>query len=95
MKPLLVAAVLAALPAYAHDMPGGHAHHSTKHADAPKSFDKQPPAGTWARCPVSGDVFQVGAGTEFATHDGRVYAFCCDDCKPDFLKNPDKYADKK
>ncbi|HUJ28561.1 MAG TPA: YHS domain-containing protein [Myxococcales bacterium] len=95
MKTLLIAAALAVAPAYAHEMPEGHHQHAKEHADAPRSFDKQPPAGTWARCPVSGDVFQVNAGTEFAVYKGRVYAFCCDDCKPDFLKNPDKYADKK
>ena len=27
-----------------------------------------------------------------ATYEGRVYAFCCPDCKPDFDKDPAKYA---
>jgi YHS domain-containing protein len=92
--PLLLAALLAAAPALAHE---GEHHQPAKgeHADAPRSFDKQPPEGTWARCAVSGDVFKVSKETEFATWEGRVYAFCCPDCKPDFVKNPGKFADKK
>ncbi len=94
MKTILIAAALAVAPAYAHEMPEGH-HHSKAQKDAPRSFDKQPAVGTWAKCPVSGDVFQVAADTDFEVYKGRVYAFCCPDCKPDFVKNPDKYADKK
>ena len=98
MKILLLAAALAATPALAHDAdhhpPSNHARRS-EHKDAPRSFDKQPPEGTWARCPVSGDVFKVGKQTQFETYAGRVYAFCCDECKPDFVKDPAKFADKK
>ncbi len=104
MRTILLAIALVSAPSLAHDadhhdMAQHHAmgQHAKKgeHADAPTSFDKQPAAGTWAKCPVSGDVFQVGKDTEFATYDGRVYAFCCPDCKPDFDKNPAKYADKR
>ena len=96
--PLLLAALLAGTPALAHE--GDHAKHAAppakgEHADAPRSFDKQPPEGTWARCAVSGDVFKVSKDTDFATYQGRVYAFCCDECKPDFVKDPAKYADQK
>jgi YHS domain-containing protein len=96
--PLLLAALLAGTPALAHE--GDHAKHAAppakgEHADAPRSFEKQPPEGTWARCAVSGDVFKVSKDTDFATYQGRVYAFCCPDCKPDFVKNPAKFADKK
>ncbi len=98
MKTMLIALALAATPALAqegeHHAPSNHARKG-QHQKAPRSFDKQPPEGTWARCPVSGDVFKVGPETEFATYEGRVYAFCCDECKPDFEKNPSKYADKK
>ena len=96
--PLLTAALLAAAPALAHEgdhhRPSSHAKEGD-HAAAPRSFDKQPPEGTWARCPVSGDVFKVGKQTQFETYAGRVYAFCCDECKPDFVKDPVKFADKK
>ena len=91
MRSLLLAAVLAASPvaASAHPNPA----RKGEHADAPRSFDQQPAKGTWARCAVSGDVFQVDADTQFATYKGRTYAFCCPDCKPDFLKDPARYAD--
>ena len=98
MKPILIALALASAPAFAHEHEGDHAaHHAKKgqHQDAPTSFDKQPPEGTWAKCPVSGDVFKVSSETEFRTYNGRVYAFCCPDCPPDFDKDPGKYADKK
>ena len=93
----LAAAALLAAPAFAHDEAGHKSAHGKKgeHADAPRSFDKQPPEGTWARCPVSGDVFRVSSETDFVTYENRVYAFCCPDCKPDFVKDPGKYADKK
>ena len=93
MKPILIALALASAPAFAHD----HGEHAKKgqHQDAPRSFEKQPPEGTWARCPVSGDVFKVSSETDFVTYENRVYAFCCPDCKPDFVKDPGKYADKK
>ena len=54
-----------------------------------------PEVGTWAKCAVSGDVFQVDAETGFATRDGRVHAFCCPECKPGFLKNPAKFTGPK
>ncbi len=98
MRTILIALALAATPALAHDeehhAPSNHAKKGA-HADAPRSFEKQPAVGTWARCPVSGDVFKVAADTQFATYEGRTYAFCCGECKPDFEKSPAKYADKK
>jgi YHS domain-containing protein len=99
MRFLLLAALLASAPLSAHEAEhhGKAAHHAKKGApkDAPTSFEKQPALGTWAKCPVSGDIFQVDKDTDFATYGGRVYAFCCPDCKPDFDKDPAKYADKK
>ena len=94
MRRLLLALALAASPVLAvgHE---GHSAKQGKHKDAPTSFETQPPPGTWAKCPVSGDVFQVDKDTQFATYEGRVYAFCCPDCKPDFDKDPAKYAGKK
>ena len=98
MKSIVIAAAIAALPAVAHEgdhhAPSNHAKKG-EHKDAPTSFEKQPAPGTWARCAVSDEVFRVGPETQFATYKGRVYAFCCDECKPDFDKNPGKYADKK
>jgi YHS domain-containing protein len=93
MKKIILAVALAASPVLAHGKAGEHAKKG-KHGDAPVSFEKQPAPGTWAKCPVSGDVFRVGQETEFVTYKGRVYAFCCPDCKPDFEKDPAKYAVK-
>jgi YHS domain-containing protein len=93
MKRLLIAIALASAPVLAHEHPSKA--EQKKHAGSPTSFDQQPPVGTWATCAVSGDVFQVSRETDFATYGGRVYAFCCPDCKPDFVKDPAKYADKK
>lgn len=95
---MLLAALLAAGPVLAHGaehhVPANHAKKGA-HDDAPTSFDKQPAPGTWARCAVSDEVFQVDKDTQFSTYQGRVYAFCCDDCKPDFDKDPARYALKK
>ena len=95
MKNIILAVTLAAAPVLAH---GKHGHHSKGAASAdaaPVSFEKQPAPGTWARCPVSGEVFRVEKDSEFAAYDGRVYAFCCPDCKPDFEKDPARYAEKR
>ena len=68
---------------------------AVKEGASSSSFASQPKVGTKARCAVAGEEFVVKAKTMFSTHEGRVYAFCCADCKPDFDKNPAKYADKK
>jgi YHS domain-containing protein len=93
----IAAAALLAGPALAEASESKPANHAAKgaHADAPRSFDRKPEKGTWAKCAVSGDVFQVSDDTQFAEHGGRWYAFCCPDCKPDFDKDPTKFADKK
>ena len=98
MKKIILAVVLAASPVLAHGKAGHHGKAGTPsgaRADTPTSFAKQPGPGTWAKCPVSGEVFRVGPETEFASYEGRVYAFCCPDCKPDFDKDPAKFADKR
>ena len=82
----------AALPARAHDESPAAQAEAKKHQGAPRSFKEKPAAGTWATCPVSGETFQVDEGTQFSSHGGRVYAFCCPDCKGDFEKNPAKYS---
>ena len=77
-----------------HQKPSNHAKEG-EHKDAPRSFAKQPAAGTWAKCAVSNEVFRVGPETTFSTYAGRTYAFCCNECKPDFDKDPAKFAEKK
>ena len=61
-------------------------------ATAPSSFAQKPAPGTRAHCAVSNEEFTVGERTVTSTYNGKVYVFCCADCKPDFDKNPAKYA---
>jgi hypothetical protein len=74
--------------------------HTGKQADAPagavgtKAFDHKPLAGEQAVCAVSGEAFVVAADTKTAEHDGKWYAFCCDDCAPSFAADPAKYVSK-
>lgn len=43
-------------------------------------------------CVVSGDTLggDMGPPIEFV-YQGQEVKFCCPDCKPKFIKNPDKY----
>jgi YHS domain-containing protein len=50
------------------------------------------PAGTRAKCPVTGEEFTVKPGSPSVVYKGKRYTFCCADCIPDFNKNPDKFA---
>ncbi len=54
-------------------------------------FDKMPPVGTPAKCPVMGSEFKVKEDSEFAVYQGKTYVFCCPGCKPQFEKDPEKY----
>lgn len=43
-------------------------------------------------CPVSGEkVGQMGETVQIE-YNGKIYNLCCDMCKKDFLKNPEKYS---
>jgi len=57
-----------------------------------KAFDHRPKAGELAICPVSGETFVVGADAKILEHGGRRYVVCCDDCAPEFEKNPSAYV---
>jgi YHS domain-containing protein len=48
--------------------------------------------GTKMKCPVTGEEFTVKPTTTQIVYNGKRYAFCCPDCKPDFEKNPSKFA---
>ena len=50
------------------------------------------PFGTKMKCPVSGEDFTVSPKTTQLVYAGKRYAFCCDDCLPEFNKNPAKFA---
>jgi YHS domain-containing protein len=81
-----VAAPLVAAPAAARERPGKPS------SEAQESFDTEPPPGTMAKCPVTGDTFRVNAQTVFVKHEGRVYAFCCEDCAAEFKASPSKFG---
>ena len=44
-------------------------------------------------CPVTGEkIASVKDAVGHSTYKGKTYYFCCADCKPQFDKNPAKYA---
>ena len=57
-----------------------------------RAFDHKPAPGEVAICAVSGEKFLVSAETKVREHNGRWYAFCCDDCAPEFDKDPGSFA---
>jgi YHS domain-containing protein len=42
-------------------------------------------------CPVSGKPIDA---SKTVTYEGSLVAFCCDDCKAEFGKDPKKFAGK-
>lgn len=50
--------------------------------------------GDTARCPVSGEEFDVTASSPHAEHDGKTYYFCCSGCEKKFKENPQKFTSK-
>jgi len=60
-------------------------------APAGAGYDKMPAVGTKAKCPVSGNEFEVTKDTTFSVYKGKYYVFCCPGCKPQFDKNPGKF----
>lgn len=70
----------------------GHHEPAVKGEAAPMAFDGLPPVGTKATCPVEKETFVVGQKSEHSTHKGKTYVFCCADCKPEFDKEPEKFA---
>lgn len=58
----------------------------------PTSFAEKPAVGTAAKCPVTGEEFEVADDTVVVEHEGRFYAFCCAGCDEDFKNDLAKYA---
>ena len=46
-------------------------------------------------CPVSGKVMKKSEAKATYEYQGKTYYFCCEDCKAKFIKNPEKYTQKK
>lgn len=59
---------------------------------ATKAFDHKPQPGEKAICAVSDEPFTVTEETKVAEHEGKWYAFCCDECAPAFAEDPAEYA---
>ena len=43
-------------------------------------------------CPVMGTKMKKSKTYEKTEYKGKTYYFCCPMCKPEFLKNPEKYT---
>ena len=46
-------------------------------------------------CPISGKVIKKSEAKGSAEYQGKTYYFCCEGCKKEFLKDPEKYAQKE
>lgn len=46
-------------------------------------------------CPVSGKEIKKSEAKITYEHKGKIYYFCCPNCKEKFLENPEKYTQKK
>ena len=44
------------------------------------------------KCPVSGEVISKDAKKITTEYRGKTYYFCCEKCKAEFEKNPEKYT---
>jgi YHS domain-containing protein len=42
-------------------------------------------------CPVTNSTFKKSQAKDSVVYKGKTYYFCCYGCKPEFLKNPEKY----
>jgi YHS domain-containing protein len=51
-----------------------------------------PKAPAKVKCAVMGDEFVPNAKSLKSSYKGKTYYFCCPGCKPEFDKNPAKYA---
>ncbi len=66
--------------------------------DEKKTFDQEPkkyaavPKKEVLFCPVSNEIVEAYAkAPDYSDYKDTRYYFCCDGCKPQFDKNPDKY----
>ena len=58
---------------------------------APSDAKKADPAKTL--CPVTREeIGKITPETQHSEYKGKTYYFCCTGCKPQFDKNPAKYA---
>lgn len=48
-----------------------------------------------AVCPVSGKQIKKSEAKATYEYEGKTYYFCCEKCKEEFMKSPEKYTQKK
>ncbi len=46
-------------------------------------------------CPVTGTKISKSKAVDTAEYKGQTYYFCCGSCKPQFMKDPEKYVNKE
>lgn len=46
-------------------------------------------------CPVSGHKIKKSEAKITYEYKGKTYYFCCENCKKEFIENPEKYTQKK
>lgn len=46
-------------------------------------------------CPVNGKEIKKSEAKATYEYEGKTYYFCCEKCKEEFIKNPEKYTQKK
>ncbi len=45
-------------------------------------------------CPVMKTSIKKSGASDSVVYKGKTYYFCCGGCKPEFVKNPEKYIAK-
>jgi YHS domain-containing protein len=56
-----------------------------------KTDAKVKPENKTVICPVTNTKITPATAYDKTVYKGKTYYFCCSGCKPEFLKNPDKY----
>jgi len=46
-------------------------------------------------CPVTGEIVKKSEAGASYEYKGKTYYFCCENCKEKFIKDPEKYIQKK
>jgi hypothetical protein len=66
--------------------------HNQGKTDAPVVPITEAKVGDRTRCPVTNQVFVVGADSPKTEFDGKTYYFCCEGCVNKFKQNPQQFT---
>ncbi len=72
-----------------HEHSGGDDHSQSAEAEEGSGKKMDAPIDPAKNCIVSGD--DLGSDAVSLVHEGTTLKFCCEDCIPEFKKNPAKY----